>query len=359
MKQPCIFQAGQFERGKHDTDILLKLPRQDFLSSVHCAASHRPPGSSYVLSTPRRKPGEPMTYEYIDEQIGFPHQTAGHRAKKPLPKRDIIAAAQAERQAQIEAQARQRNFQGNARMQQDALSRVRQRPVEQDDELCEDDDLYTRPPRSAIKCQPEESYRSGNTQINKYTAPPPAKGRHAIPPRRSAQQQPAQPYSAEEYREDIDVQAQKRPRRRRLHVHWLVFAGVGLLLMIAGWMAFTDLGVWWQNHTDDVTFGMPRTYQTDAVVGHGDSNSNPSHFIAINLRGGIYVIEAPGGNFSKARGYFITTEIGGNPNPPVTIKFEDLTHTGRLDMVVTIGDPPTPLTVFLFNNGSQFIGKQQ
>ena len=75
-------------------------------------------------------------------------------------------------------------------------------------------------------------------------------------------------------------------------------------------MALNDLGAWWQNHQDDVAFGMPRTYQTDAVVGHNDSNSNPSHFIAINLRGSIYILEAPGGNFSKSRSYFITTEVG-------------------------------------------------
>ena len=28
-------------------------------------------------------------------------------------------------------------------------------------------------------------------------------------------------------------------------------------------------------------------------------------------------------------------------------------------MVVTVGDPPNALVVFLFNNGSQFLGKQQ
>jgi hypothetical protein len=264
---------------------------------------------------------------------------------------------------EIAARERQRNFQGYRGMTPDGLPRVRQRPDEQDDELYADDELYTCPPRSAVKYQPMGTHLSGiqGATVNYTSPPPPANGRHAIPPRKSApyQQPPAQPYQQEEYGEDVDAQVQARPRRRRLPAYWLILAGVTLLLMIAGWMSFTDLGVWWQNHTDDVTFGMPRTYQTDAVVGHADSNSSPSHFIAINLRGSIYVIEAPGGNFSKARGYFITTEVRGNPNPPVTIKFEDITHDGKLDMVVTIGDPPNALVVFLFNNGSQFIGKQQ
>ncbi len=31
----------------------------------------------------------------------------------------------------------------------------------------------------------------------------------------------------------------------------------------------------------------PRTFQVDAVVGHNDSATNPSHFIAMNLNGRI------------------------------------------------------------------------
>ena len=304
-------------------------------------------------------------YQHMNEQLGFPHQTSGHRAKQHLPRRDIIADAQTRRQA-AEREARARNLRESARVPPEAYPWVRKQPLQQEDaleeEADEDEELYTRAPRSAVRYQPEAIYRQGNTQVNKYTSPPPPNHKHAIPPRRSAQypQPEAELYQQDVYTNGIDEEAEHPQRyRRRIHYHWLVFAGIGLLLMLAGSMAFSDLGGWWQNHQDDVTYGMPRTYQTDAVVGHGDSNSNPSHFIAINLRGSIYVIEAPGGNFSKAREYFIMTEVGGNPNPPVTIKFQDLTHSGRLDMVVTIGDPPTPLIVFLLNNGSQFVAKSQ
>ncbi len=179
-------------------------------------------------------------YQYIDEQIGFPHQTSGHRPKQQLPRRDIAAA---QRQAAIEAQARQRNLRGSG-MTPDALPKVRPRPDA-------DEDLYTRSPRSAVRYQPEEIYRQGNTQVNKFTSAPPANRNHAIPPRRSAQAQQLPPADdqQEQYTNDIDEVAE-RPRgyRRRVHLHWLVFAGVGLLLMIAGWMALNDLSAWWQNH---------------------------------------------------------------------------------------------------------------
>ena len=159
-------------------------------------------------------------------------------------------------------------------------------------------------------------------------------------------------------RQGAAQQEEAEPRyRRRVHVHWLVFAGVGLLLMIAGWMAFSSLGSWWQTHQDDVAFGNPRTFQIDAVVGHNDSSTSPSHFIAENLKGQIIVVEFPGGDVSKARSYNITTIPGNDANPPVRLAFQDINRDGKLDMVILIGDPGATVTIFSFNNGSQFVSK--
>lgn len=58
---------------------------------------------------------------------------------------------------------------------------------------------------------------------------------------------------------------------RRFPVHWLVFAGIALLVMILGWLTLSALGSWWQVQQDDWHYGRPRTFQTDAVVGHNDS----------------------------------------------------------------------------------------
>src|SRR5260370_41910898 len=112
-------------------------------------------------------------YQDIDEQIGFPHQTSGHRPKQQLARRDISAA---QRQAAIEAKARQRNLQGN-KVPPDALPRVRQRPDREEDEY-----WYTHPPRNAVRNQPEEPYRHEDTQGNNSTSPPPINQRNAIPP---------------------------------------------------------------------------------------------------------------------------------------------------------------------------------
>lgn len=228
--------------------------------------------------------------------------------------------------------------------------------VDEEEDIDGNGDVWPVQIPKSVRYYPQPGrYDQGDTRVNVQRVQTRTK-QSAIPPRRSRQA-----YAEEEEDQDFEEHETARPVRTRpkIHLYWLVFVSIALLLMIAGWLTFNDLSAWWQNHQDDTTYGMPRTYQIDAVVGHGDSNSNPSHFIAINLRGSIYVIEAPGGNISKSRSYFITSEVGGNPNPPVTIKFQDLTHSGHLDMVVSIGDQPTPLIVFLFNNGSQFLAKQQ
>ena len=299
-------------------------------------------------------PYEPTrgTYRFIDEELEAPHQTTGHRAKQPLPRRDIIAAAQEKRQA--EAQARQRNLRSNTRLPPDAYPHVRQRAERrEDDELYEDEELYTqRPPRSAIRWQPEEIYRQGNTQVNKYTSPPPQQS-HAIPQRRSAQYQPPPAQQQERYTEGIDELVTERPKPRKrpkISVHALVWLGLGMIVMIVLWIGGNYLINWWQIHQDDSTYGRPRTFQIDAVVGHNDSASNPSHFIAVNLNRHVIVIEIPGGDASKARIYPVTTLFGdGQDLTPVMLSFKDVNGDGLVDMEIHIQDQTL---VMLNENGS-------
>jgi hypothetical protein len=88
-------------------------------------------------------------------------------------------------------------------------------------------------------------------------------------------------------------------RRRRRPLHGTVYVGLMLLCMVVGFVLFSALTTWWQ-HTDDyLHYGMPRTYQMDAVVGHQDSAAHPSHFLALNLDGHLSVIEMQGGDLSK------------------------------------------------------------
>jgi len=136
----------------------------------------------------------------------------------------------------------------------------------------------------------------------------------------------------------------------RFRVHWAVFVGLAMLIMIVGWLALSALGSWWQVTQDDWQYGRPRTYQTNAVVGHSDSAANPSHFIAMNLNRHIIVIEMPGGDPTKARIFDGPTLIGpGQDLVPVTLTFKDVNGDGKIDMVINVQDSHF---VFLNENGT-------
>jgi hypothetical protein len=223
-----------------------------------------------------------------------------------------------------------------------------------------DDSWPSRLPTSSRRYQsiPDVRTESGRKQADTtYGQKRSTVERQSIPPRRTATQtsipvvqgnRPRAPYRDDE-----------EPRRtsglllgRRLRLHWLVFAGVAMFIMIIGWIAFNALSNWWQVTQDDWHYGRPRTYQVDAVVGHNDSPANPSHFIAENLNRHILIIEIPGGDASKAKIYSGPILIGpGQDLTPVTLTFKDVNGDGKLDMIVNVQDSHF---VFLNQNG-QFV----
>jgi len=130
----------------------------------------------------------------------------------------------------------------------------------------------------------------------------------------------------------------------------LIF-GIGMLAMLTLWVLGSMLVNWWTVTQDDWHYGRPRTYQIDAVVGHNDSATNPSHFIALNLNRHVVIIELPGGDASKARIYNGLPLLGnGQELAPVTLSFKDVNGDGLPDMLVHGQDQ----TFVLINDHGQF-----
>lgn len=180
--------------------------------------------------------------------------------------------------------------------------------------------------------------------------------RSSIPPRRTASYPVVPAVQSKRFRTPRTEDEFARhtgddyPARRRFQVHWVVFVGVAMFIMILGWFMISALGSWWQVTQDDWHYGRPRTYQTNAFVGQGDSQANPSHFIAMNLNRHIVVIEMPGGDPSKARIFNGPTLIGpGQDLVPVTLTFKDVNGDGKIDMVINVQDSHF---VFLNENGT-------
>lgn len=128
-------------------------------------------------------------------------------------------------------------------------------------------------------------------------------------------------------------------RGLNMRAHPLLFLGIGMIVMLVLWTLLTLAANWWNTTWDDIHYGRPRTYQVDAVVGHNDSASNPTHFIALNLNGRIEVIEFPGGDASKARIY-IGPQLYGNGQQliPVTISFVDVNGNHHPDLIIHFQD---------------------
>jgi hypothetical protein len=129
-----------------------------------------------------------------------------------------------------------------------------------------------------------------------------------------------------------------RIRNKRISwqgAHPLLYLGVGMIAMLALWTLLTSAISWWNTTWDDLHYGRPRTFQTDALVGHNETTGTPSHFIAINLNGRIEIIEFPGGDGSKARIYLGPQLYGtGDDLIPVTLSFADVNGDHLPDMII-------------------------
>lgn len=153
----------------------------------------------------------------------------------------------------------------------------------------------------------------------------------------------------------IPVRVKEKPARK---VHWLLPAGVGMIVMLLLWVIGSDALAWGTQVHNDFTYGNPRTYQTDAVVGHNDSAAHPSHFIAVNLDHQAVIFELKGGNPADSESYkaaFYRTDTNDKLDP-VTLEFKDVNGDGKLDMIVHVHSSTQDQIIVFLNDGKQFVG---
>ncbi|MBV9230947.1 MAG: hypothetical protein JOZ18_16675 [Chloroflexi bacterium] len=153
---------------------------------------------------------------------------------------------------------------------------------------------------------------------------------------------------------------QQQPRmqnKARKNVHWLLPLGVGMVAMLVLWMVGASVLAWGIQRYNDYRYGIPRTFQTDAVVGHGgDSAGHPSHFIAVNLNRQAIVLEFMAGDPAKSVSYVAPLYIAGDGGnlAPVTVEFRDVTGDGKPDMIIHIHLPSQDQISVFVNDGTKF-----
>lgn len=204
----------------------------------------------------------------------------------------------------------------------------------------EDDSYYTQRPHSSAR-RYQQSRPTGQCTTEAHTLVPQGSAISRIDAF-------GRPVIRQGNRDYVMVPANTaRPR-----FHWSVFLGLTMLVMVIGWVALSALGTWWTDWRNYSDYGYPRTWQTNAVVGHGDSSAHPSHFVFMNMNGRVLVVEFPGGNPAKAIDYVGVTLVGTNPSyTPVTGRFYDANGDGKIDMEIDYGGGSQ---VWL-NNGSKFV----
>jgi len=130
-----------------------------------------------------------------------------------------------------------------------------------------------------------------------------------------------------------------------------------MIAMLVLWEVGSLVLAWGLARYDDLRYGNPRTYQTNAVVGHGgDSPAHPSHFIAVNLNRQAIVVEFPAGSQAGALSYVVPYYIlgPGGDLTPITLEFRDVTGDSKPDMVIHIHLQSQDQTFVFVNAGTKF-----
>ncbi len=227
------------------------------------------------------------------------------------------------------------------------------RPAPQtDDALADDDFSIEDSPRTNTSV-----IRLDNpTSPQRITGPGPQTT--SIPPRRTGQatgKAITTTASSPPVRQPRSTTTQQYPPpapKTRRNVHWLLPLGLGMIVAITLWALGSAALAWGTARLDDLRYGYPRTFQTDAAVGHNnDSPAHPSHFIAVNLHGQIIVVEFMAGDPGKSISYLGPDLVDtGSDLIPVSLEFRDVTRDGKPDMLIHVRDK-----VFVFvNDGTKF-----
>ncbi len=167
------------------------------------------------------------------------------------------------------------------------------------------------------------------------------------PSRSSVRRYDLSPYAREERR------TEELPRQGK---HPLFYIGICLVIVVVFLTAYTLIPPALQKWHDDSMYGYPRTFQTDANVGHGGEE----HFLALNNHSTIEVLEIPSypSPTNQTRLYIIVRlSSQGADLVPATLSFPDVNGDGKPDVQVTVLDGSNPSVWILFNNGTTFVPK--
>jgi hypothetical protein len=142
------------------------------------------------------------------------------------------------------------------------------------------------------------------------------------------------------------------PKRHQTS-HWTVPVVLTIMAMLLLTLGLQLAWNWGTSAYNDLRYGMPRTMQVDAFVGH-ETGKTPSHFIAENMHGRVVIIEMPGGDVQHVRVIVGPQIVGPDADKvPVVLSFVDRNGKHIPDMLVQFGS----LEVWYANENGTFVAQ--
>ena len=154
---------------------------------------------------------------------------------------------------------------------------------------------------------------------------------------------------------DIHTTGVPLPRKRVFRIWrevreaWLIYLILGMLMTIGLLWIGQLLWNWGNTVSDDLHYGRPRTTNVNQFVGHETGNT-PSHFVAVNLNGQVYVMEIPGGSTNASHLLIGPHLIGSGADlAPVSLSFLGDPH--HPDLLITVNG----IQVRFHNTGDTYV----
>jgi hypothetical protein len=131
---------------------------------------------------------------------------------------------------------------------------------------------------------------------------------------------------------------------------WWMAALAYLLLLVLGYLLLTPVFTWGQRRLDDLRYGFPRTTQVTGFVGHGEAGGEPTHMMALNLRGQVSILELPGDDPTAVKAILGPYLVGADgPYVVPHLSLQDINGDGQADLLLQVREE---IVVYINEHGS-------
>lgn len=134
-------------------------------------------------------------------------------------------------------------------------------------------------------------------------------------------------------------------------VNAVIYGATATLAALAVYLLIGSLLSWAQVRFDDMRYGRPRTTHLEGFVGRPEeATGRPTHFIALNLRRQVIVLELPGGDADQVRSLPGPYLFGADEElTPVQLALKDTDADGNVDLLINVRNEQV---IYLNKDGS-------